>query len=85
MTPTWNDLDDRRSRWVNIFARLKPGVTMEQAGAGMQVLFKQVLEHDIKDTPTPPNGFRTRFLAKPLVLMPGQKGDRHPRAVLRPR
>ncbi len=75
MTPTWNDLDNRRSRWVNIFARLKPGVTMEQADAGMQVLFKQILEHDITEYTDATERFRTRFLAKTLVLMPGQKGE----------
>jgi predicted permease len=75
MTPTWNDLDNRRSRWVNIFARLKPGLTMHQADAGMQVLFKQILEHDIKEYTDATERFRTRFLAKKLVLMPGQKGE----------
>jgi predicted permease len=75
MTPTWNDLDNRRSRWVQIFARLKPGVTMEQADAGMQVLFKQILEHDINEYPDATERFRTRFLAKKLVLLPGQKGE----------
>ena len=30
MTPTWNDLDNRRSRWVTIMGRLKPGVTAER-------------------------------------------------------
>ncbi len=27
ITPGWNDLDNHRSRWLNIFARLKPGTT----------------------------------------------------------
>ena len=31
MTPNWDDVDNRRSRWVNVFGRLKPGVTREQA------------------------------------------------------
>jgi predicted permease len=75
MTPTWNDLDNRKSRWVNIFARLKPGVTMEQADAGMQVLYKQILEQDIKEYTDATERFRTRFLEKKLVLMPGQKGE----------
>jgi predicted permease len=75
MTPTWNDLDNRKSRWVNIFARLKPGVTMTQADAGMQVLYKQILEQDIKEYADATERFRTRFLEKKLVLMPGQKGE----------
>ena len=34
MTPNWDDVDNRRSRWVNVFGRLKPGVTREQAQGG---------------------------------------------------
>ena len=33
MTPNWDDVDNRRSRWVNVFGRLKPGVTT-RAGEG---------------------------------------------------
>ena len=33
MTPTWNDLDNRRSRWLTVMARLKPGVS-RAAGRG---------------------------------------------------
>ena len=75
LTPTWNDLDNNRSRWLHIYARLKPGVTMTQAGAGMQVLFKQILEQDITEYPDATERFRTRFLAKPLVVLPGQRGQ----------
>ena len=32
MTPNWDDVVNRRSRWVNVFGRLKPGVTLD-AGA----------------------------------------------------
>ena len=40
MTPTWNDLDNRRSRWLNVFARLKPGVTAKQAAVRMNVIYR---------------------------------------------
>ena len=37
VTPEWNDeLTNRRNYWVTLFARLKPGVTIEQAGNGHQ-------------------------------------------------
>ena len=36
MTPTWNDLENRRSIWAYAIARLKPGVSREQAEAAMQ-------------------------------------------------
>ena len=38
------DLNDRRSRWVTAFARLKPGVSVEKAKAGLQPLFHQIIQ-----------------------------------------
>ena len=48
MTPTWNDLDNRRSWWLNVFARLKPGVSRIQAEAGLNVLFHQINAEEFK-------------------------------------
>ena len=44
MTPewTWLRMDDRRARWVQVFARLKPGYTVESARAPLQGLFTQI-------------------------------------------
>jgi putative ABC transport system permease protein len=39
ITPDWDDLDNRNSRWVNMVARLKPGVTMAQATAALQPIW----------------------------------------------
>src|SRR5437773_3848162 len=44
MTPNWDDVDNRRSRWVNVFGRLKPGVSLEQALAALQPFFHRLLE-----------------------------------------
>jgi len=41
MTPNWDDVENRRSRWVNVFGRLEPGVTLAQAKAAMQPYFRQ--------------------------------------------
>src|SRR5262249_28156644 len=38
IVPTMNALDDRRTRWMNLFARLKPGVSIRQAQAAMDVV-----------------------------------------------
>ncbi len=48
MLPEWKwlHMDDRRSRWVQVFARLKPGYTAESAGAPLQVLFRQIREYE---------------------------------------
>src|SRR5947209_12730234 len=36
MTPNWDEMKNRRQRWVNAFGRLKPGVTPTQAKAALQ-------------------------------------------------
>ncbi|MEO8358425.1 MAG: ABC transporter permease [Vicinamibacteria bacterium] len=38
----WLKMEDRRARWVQVFARLKPGYTVESAAAPLQTLFTQV-------------------------------------------
>ena len=42
----WVELSDRRTRWVQVFARLKPGFTAESAGAPLQVLYRQIREYE---------------------------------------
>jgi hypothetical protein len=39
---TWFQVEDRRARWVQVFARLKPGYTVESAAGPLQGLFRQV-------------------------------------------
>ncbi len=43
MTPGWDDIGDRRSQWIQMFARMKPGYTVESAQASLQPLFTQIL------------------------------------------
>ena len=42
----WFHTGDRRTRWVQVFARLKPGYTAESARAPMQGLFRQIREYE---------------------------------------
>jgi predicted permease len=44
---TWVDMADRRTRWVQMFARLKPGYTVESAEAPLQVLFSQIRTYEM--------------------------------------
>ena len=75
LTPTWNDLDTWRSRWVTIMGRRKPGVTIEEAAAAMNVVYRQQLHEDAKTLRgSTPDSVRKRFLAKTLLLLPGHKG-----------
>jgi predicted permease len=48
MVPDWEwvHMDDRRTRWVQVFARLKPGYTVESAQAPLQGLFTQIRNYE---------------------------------------
>jgi len=74
MTPTWDDLENRRSRWLVLMARLKPGVSVAQAEAGMNVLYRQINELEVKALEGSSEKTRERFLAKHLFVKPGAKG-----------
>jgi predicted permease len=41
---SWITLDDARSRWVQVFGRLKPGVSREQARAALEPLYKSIVQ-----------------------------------------
>jgi predicted permease len=43
----WVHMDDERTRWVQVFARLKPGYTIESAQAPLQTLFSQIRAHEM--------------------------------------
>ena len=75
VTPTLNDLMDRRSRFVKVVGRLRPGVTATAAKAELDVLYRQVNEGELRDTFTDATeSFSTRFREKTLVLHPAARG-----------
>jgi predicted permease len=74
MTPTWDDRENRRSRWLTVMARLRPGVSREQATLATNVVYRQVLQDDLATISDASASFRERFLAKQLALLPGARG-----------
>jgi predicted permease len=70
------NLTDRRGRWVNVYGRLKPGVTMEQAKAGLQPLMHQMLNMEVQQKAFAKAAPETkeRFLRMWLDLLPASKG-----------
>jgi predicted permease len=74
MTPTWDDLLNRRSRWITVMARVKPSIGRDQAEAAMNVLYRQINEQELGEIKTTSATFRERFVSKHLFLHPGQKG-----------
>src|SRR5262245_56027739 len=75
MTPTWDDLQNRRSRWLTVMGRIKPGVSRDQAEAAMNVVYRQINEEEIKLIPTASKSFQDRFVSKHLFLREGAKGQ----------
>ncbi|HEY7289650.1 MAG TPA: ABC transporter permease [Vicinamibacterales bacterium] len=76
MTPNWDDMDNRRSRWVNVFGRLKPGVTQDQALAILQPFFHGILEQEVQMAPfsnTTPYT-RDQFVKGQVSLLPAAQG-----------
>ena len=45
--PTWDALEDRKFRWLNIFARLKPALTVTRAQAATDVTYRTILEAEV--------------------------------------
>ncbi len=74
ITPTWNGLGERRSMWLQVLARLRPGTSVEQATAAMNVLYRQILEEEAQQLAGRPAEFLKRFVAKRLELVPGWQG-----------
>ena len=48
ITPRWQDLEDRRSNWITLSARLRPGVTRQQAEASLAPLWHSLRAEEFK-------------------------------------
>jgi predicted permease len=69
-------LENRRGRWVNVFGRLKPGITPAQAKASLQPLFHSVLEMEVqqKEFSRAAASTRKQFLRSSIDVLPGSRG-----------
>ena len=69
-------LRDRRTRWVNAFGRLKPGVTKEQAKAAIQPIMHAMLEQEVQEAAFSNASAFTRqeFLKCTIDVLPGSQG-----------
>ncbi len=77
MTTFKQPLENRRQRWVQVFGRMKPGVTAKSAKAALQPLFHQVLEMEAqqKEFAHASSYARQQFLKKTVDAMPGGTGQ----------
>lgn len=74
--PGFNDMLNRRVRWMQVLGRLRPDVTLAQAKTGLQLWFKAMLEEDTRraEFPRITAERRQQFLASTLVLTPAPQG-----------
>jgi putative ABC transport system permease protein len=75
VVPGWNDLEDRKSSWLNIIARVKPEVRPEQAAAAISGLWYSVRTDEIRQNGSHSEQYIKDKLAKShLEILPGSKG-----------
>jgi predicted permease len=76
MVPGWKVFDNRRAYWAYLFARLKPGVAIDQARAAMQGIYAPII-NDVEAPLQKGMSEQTmaRFRAKALVVEPGARGQ----------
>ncbi|HYO81648.1 MAG TPA: ABC transporter permease, partial [Bryobacteraceae bacterium] len=76
VTPGWDGMGDRRSQWINMFARLKPGYTPDSAKASTQGLLNQILRDELtrKEMAKTTKYNRDLFLKRQIRLVPAATG-----------
>ncbi|HSQ28433.1 MAG TPA: ABC transporter permease [Gemmatimonadaceae bacterium] len=75
MSPGFNGFEDRRRYWIYLFARLRPGVTIEQASMQQNVVYHRII-NDV-ELPLQKNvsqNVLARFKTKKLELTDGRRG-----------
>jgi predicted permease len=74
--PGFDQMLNRRVRWLQVFARLRPDVTLAEAQVGLQPWFKAMLAEDERrpEFPKITPDRRQRYLASALELTPAAQG-----------
>ncbi len=72
----WVRMDDPRTRWVQVFARLAPGYTVESAQPPLQGLFTQIRAHEmtLEGAKNWSQYLRDQFMTGRLVVEPAAMG-----------
>jgi predicted permease len=75
-TGRYLDLNDRRSRWVTAFGRLKPGVDVKHAQASLQPFFHQILHMEVKEKAFAKASpyMKQAFLKMSMTVLPAANG-----------
>ena len=76
LTAGFSGFDNRRSYWVYVFGRLKPGMTRERAASALNALYRPII-NDVEAPLQTGMSEQTlaRFKAKQVVVTPGWRGQ----------
>lgn len=77
MTPGFGALENRRTRWVQVFARLKAGVTPEQSKAALQPMYQAMIRDEVQQEAfrNATKYTRDQFLRSWIDVVPGAQGS----------
>ena len=74
LMPGWTRMRERTTSWLEVMARLKPGLSRAQAEAAVGTLYQGLLELELQGAGPVPPDLRHRFLEQRLRLLPGGRG-----------
>ena len=76
LAPGFDAFENRRSYWMYLFASLKPGVSIAQAGAALEPLYWGILS-DVEAALQVSLSEQTmaRFVSKPIPITDGRRGQ----------
>lgn len=76
LTPGWEGFENRRSYWVYLFGRLRPGVSLAEADAALAMPYRRLIQ-EVEAPLQEGMSERTleQFHAKALLLEPGARGQ----------
>ncbi len=69
ITPSWDDLEDRRSQWLNIIARIPPPQTKAQAEAAINGLWHAIRSDEFHQFPVQSALAREKFITHSHVRL----------------
>jgi predicted permease len=76
MNPGWNHFANRKAYWIYVFGRLKPGVSVQQATAQINAVYRPIInEVDAPLLEGTSAQTMKRFKDKTITLLDGRKGQ----------
>lgn len=66
--------EDRRSAWLSLIGRLKPGIKREQAEIGLIDPYRSIMAEDLQLDPRGSSRFREQYVQNRVLLHPASQG-----------